>query len=75
MCDYVNINSTSLVSSQGTFLVTQAVSKALVSAGAQKGSIITVGSIVGKVKPLQRAIHHHNNIFLELELCIFFICL
>uniref|UniRef100_A0A673LE39 Estradiol 17-beta-dehydrogenase 8-like n=1 Tax=Sinocyclocheilus rhinocerous TaxID=307959 RepID=A0A673LE39_9TELE len=34
---------------QGTFLVTQAVSKALVSAGAVKGSIITVGSIVGKV--------------------------
>uniref|UniRef100_A0A8C2A0L3 Hydroxysteroid (17-beta) dehydrogenase 8 n=1 Tax=Cyprinus carpio TaxID=7962 RepID=A0A8C2A0L3_CYPCA len=34
---------------QGTFLVTQTVSKALVSAGAVKGSIITVGSIVGKV--------------------------
>ncbi|XP_055076851.2 (3R)-3-hydroxyacyl-CoA dehydrogenase isoform X2 [Misgurnus anguillicaudatus] len=37
------------VNLKGTFLVTQAVSKALVSAGAQKGSIITVGSIVGKV--------------------------
>ncbi|XP_026888293.1 estradiol 17-beta-dehydrogenase 8 isoform X2 [Electrophorus electricus] len=34
---------------QGTFLLTQAVSKALVAAGATKGSIITVGSIVGKV--------------------------
>ncbi|XP_026088358.1 (3R)-3-hydroxyacyl-CoA dehydrogenase [Carassius auratus] len=37
------------VNLKGTFLVTQAVSKALVSAGAVKGSIITVGSIVGKV--------------------------
>ncbi|KAI2653184.1 (3R)-3-hydroxyacyl-CoA dehydrogenase [Labeo rohita] len=37
------------VNLKGTFLVTQAVSKALVSAGAAKGSIITVGSIVGKV--------------------------
>uniref|UniRef100_A0A8C2FAF2 (3R)-3-hydroxyacyl-CoA dehydrogenase n=1 Tax=Cyprinus carpio TaxID=7962 RepID=A0A8C2FAF2_CYPCA len=37
------------VNLKGTFLVTQTVSKALVSAGAVKGSIITVGSIVGKV--------------------------
>uniref|UniRef100_A0A671L808 (3R)-3-hydroxyacyl-CoA dehydrogenase n=1 Tax=Sinocyclocheilus anshuiensis TaxID=1608454 RepID=A0A671L808_9TELE len=37
------------VNLKGTFLVTQAISKALVSAGAVKGSIITVGSIVGKV--------------------------
>lgn len=39
---------------QGTFLMTQAVSKALVSAGAVKGSIITVGSIVGKVTHLEQ---------------------
>uniref|UniRef100_A0AAY4D1G6 (3R)-3-hydroxyacyl-CoA dehydrogenase n=2 Tax=Denticeps clupeoides TaxID=299321 RepID=A0AAY4D1G6_9TELE len=37
------------VNLKGTFLVTQAFSKALVAAGAPKGSIITVGSIVGKV--------------------------
>ncbi|XDV34004.1 hypothetical protein PO909_004228 [Leuciscus waleckii] len=37
------------VNLKGTFLLTQAVSKALVSAGSAKGSIITVGSIVGKV--------------------------
>ncbi len=34
--------------------MTQAVSKALVSAGAVKGSIITVGSIVGKVTYLEQ---------------------
>lgn len=34
---------------QGTFLVTQAFSRAMVAAGVPKGSIITVGSIVGKV--------------------------
>ncbi|XP_016896632.2 (3R)-3-hydroxyacyl-CoA dehydrogenase isoform X2 [Cynoglossus semilaevis] len=33
----------------GSFLVTQAVAQALVSCGSNKGSIITVGSIVGKV--------------------------
>ncbi|XP_076865649.1 (3R)-3-hydroxyacyl-CoA dehydrogenase isoform X1 [Brachyhypopomus gauderio] len=37
------------VNLKGTFLLTQAVSKALVAAGVTKGSIITVGSIVGKV--------------------------
>lgn len=35
---------------QGSFLVTQAVAQALVSCGSNKGSIITVGSIVGKVR-------------------------
>ncbi|XP_022538698.2 estradiol 17-beta-dehydrogenase 8 [Astyanax mexicanus] len=37
------------VNLKGTFLLTQAVSKAAVAAGISKGSIITVGSIVGKV--------------------------
>ncbi|XP_059495725.1 estradiol 17-beta-dehydrogenase 8 isoform X2 [Stegostoma tigrinum] len=37
------------VNLKGTFLVTQAVAKALVASGAEKGSIINVGSIVGKV--------------------------
>lgn len=36
--------------SQGSFLVTQAVAQALVACGAPKGSIVTVGSIVGKVR-------------------------
>ncbi|XP_030645775.1 (3R)-3-hydroxyacyl-CoA dehydrogenase [Chanos chanos] len=43
------------VNLKGTFLLTQAVSKALVAAGASKGSIITVGSIVGKVGNLGQA--------------------
>ncbi|KAM3596466.1 uncharacterized protein V6R79_014953 [Siganus canaliculatus] len=34
---------------KGSFLVTQAVAQALVACGAPKGSIITLGSIVGKV--------------------------
>ncbi|XP_072331344.1 (3R)-3-hydroxyacyl-CoA dehydrogenase isoform X1 [Scyliorhinus torazame] len=37
------------VNLKGTFLVTQTVAKALVASGAKKGSIINVGSIVGKV--------------------------
>lgn len=37
------------VNLKGSFLVTQAVAQALVACGASKGSIITVGSIVGKV--------------------------
>ncbi|KAI4887192.1 hypothetical protein NFI96_018105 [Prochilodus magdalenae] len=37
------------VNLKGTFLLTQEVSKALIAAGVSKGSIITVGSIVGKV--------------------------
>ncbi|KAJ8267460.1 hypothetical protein COCON_G00126320 [Conger conger] len=37
------------VNLKGTFLLTQAVSRALVASGSPKGSIITVGSIVGKV--------------------------
>ncbi|XP_036422961.1 estradiol 17-beta-dehydrogenase 8 [Colossoma macropomum] len=37
------------VNLKGTFLLTQAVSSALVAAGISKGSIITMGSIVGKV--------------------------
>lgn len=36
--------------SQGSFLVIQAVAQALVACGAPKGSIVTVGSIVGKVR-------------------------
>ncbi|NWW97887.1 DHB8 dehydrogenase, partial [Caloenas nicobarica] len=34
---------------QGTFLVTQAVARALVATGAPGGSIVHVGSVVGKV--------------------------
>ncbi|XP_066543300.1 (3R)-3-hydroxyacyl-CoA dehydrogenase [Amia ocellicauda] len=37
------------VNLKGTFLVIQAISRSLVASGAPKGSIITVGSIVGKV--------------------------
>ncbi|XP_060086475.1 (3R)-3-hydroxyacyl-CoA dehydrogenase [Heteronotia binoei] len=37
------------VNLKGTFLVTQAVAQALVESGASGGSIINVGSIVGKV--------------------------
>ncbi|CAB1351110.1 unnamed protein product [Coregonus sp. 'balchen'] len=37
------------VNLKGTFLLTQAVGKALVAFGAPKGSIITVGSIVGNI--------------------------
>ncbi|NWS64651.1 DHB8 dehydrogenase, partial [Chunga burmeisteri] len=40
---------------QGTFLVTQAVARALVATGAPGGSIIHVGSIVGKVGNLGQA--------------------
>ncbi|MEQ2197601.1 hypothetical protein XENOCAPTIV_000838, partial [Xenoophorus captivus] len=36
------------VNLKGSFLVTQAVAQALVACGAPKGSIITLGSIVGK---------------------------
>eukprot|EP00066_Takifugu_rubripes_P026410 XP_011615676.1 PREDICTED: estradiol 17-beta-dehydrogenase 8 [Takifugu rubripes] len=38
------------VNLKGSFLVTQAVAQALVACGTSKGSIITVGSIVGKVR-------------------------
>lgn len=38
------------LSLQGSFLVIQAVARALVASGATKGSLITVGSIVGKVR-------------------------
>ncbi|XP_067331006.1 estradiol 17-beta-dehydrogenase 8 isoform X2 [Channa argus] len=44
-----------LTSIQGSFLVTQAVAQALVACGAPKGSIITVGSIVGKVGNIGQA--------------------
>ncbi|XP_028254173.1 (3R)-3-hydroxyacyl-CoA dehydrogenase [Parambassis ranga] len=40
---------------KGSFLVTQAVAQALVACGASKGSIVTVGSIVGKVGNLGQA--------------------
>uniref|UniRef100_A0A3P8T6W2 (3R)-3-hydroxyacyl-CoA dehydrogenase n=1 Tax=Amphiprion percula TaxID=161767 RepID=A0A3P8T6W2_AMPPE len=43
------------VNLKGSFLVTQAVSQALVACGASKGSIVTVGSIVGKVGNLGQA--------------------
>nr|BAD93257.1 KE6 [Oryzias latipes] len=43
------------VNLKGSFLVTQAVAQALVACGASKGSIITVGSIVGKVGNLGQA--------------------
>ncbi|KAM6899289.1 (3R)-3-hydroxyacyl-CoA dehydrogenase [Xenentodon cancila] len=43
------------VNLKGSFLVTQAVAQALVACGATKGSIITVGSIVGKVGNLGQA--------------------
>lgn len=39
-------------SSQGTFLVMQAVAQALVQSGALGGSIINLGSIVGKVRAM-----------------------
>ncbi|KAM6903148.1 estradiol 17-beta-dehydrogenase 8-like, partial [Lycodopsis pacificus] len=41
--------------SQGSFLVLQAVAQALVACGAPKGSIVTVGSIVGKVGNIGQA--------------------
>ncbi|KAF7652782.1 hypothetical protein LDENG_00092500 [Lucifuga dentata] len=40
---------------KGSFLVTQAVAQALVACGAPKGSIVTVGSIVGKVGNIGQA--------------------
>ncbi|KAM9386173.1 (3R)-3-hydroxyacyl-CoA dehydrogenase [Pholidichthys leucotaenia] len=40
---------------KGSFLVTQAVAQALMACGAPKGSIITVGSIVGKVGNIGQA--------------------
>uniref|UniRef100_A0A672YS97 (3R)-3-hydroxyacyl-CoA dehydrogenase n=1 Tax=Sphaeramia orbicularis TaxID=375764 RepID=A0A672YS97_9TELE len=40
---------------KGSFLVTQAVAQALVACGAPKGSVITVGSIVGKVGNIGQA--------------------
>ncbi|XP_031727220.1 (3R)-3-hydroxyacyl-CoA dehydrogenase isoform X1 [Anarrhichthys ocellatus] len=40
------------VNLKGSFLVLQAVAQALVACGAPKGSIVTVGSIVGKVSAL-----------------------
>ncbi|XP_060706528.1 estradiol 17-beta-dehydrogenase 8 isoform X2 [Hemiscyllium ocellatum] len=43
------------VNLKGTFLVTQAVARALVASGAKTGSIINVGSIVGKVGNLGQA--------------------
>lgn len=43
------------VNLKGTFLMTQAVSKALVANGVNKGSIINMGSIVGKVGNLGQA--------------------
>ncbi|XP_061674906.1 estradiol 17-beta-dehydrogenase 8 isoform X2 [Syngnathoides biaculeatus] len=42
-------SSSSSSSLQGSFLVIRAVARALVASGAPKGSIVTVGSIVGKV--------------------------
>ena len=35
---------------QGTFLVTQAVARAMVEENIQQGSIVNIGSIVGKVR-------------------------
>uniref|UniRef100_A0A8C3CJE5 Estradiol 17-beta-dehydrogenase 8 n=1 Tax=Cairina moschata TaxID=8855 RepID=A0A8C3CJE5_CAIMO len=43
------------VNLQGTFLVTQAVARALVAAGARGGSIVLLGSIVAKVGNLGQA--------------------
>ncbi|XP_074469794.1 (3R)-3-hydroxyacyl-CoA dehydrogenase [Sebastes fasciatus] len=43
------------VNLKGSFLVIQAVSQALVACGAPKGSIVTVGSIVGKVGNIGQA--------------------
>lgn len=53
ICVISNPESFLLRLSQGSFLVTQAVAQALVACGAPKGSIITVGSIVGKVRHQQ----------------------
>uniref|UniRef100_A0AAQ4RME6 (3R)-3-hydroxyacyl-CoA dehydrogenase n=1 Tax=Gasterosteus aculeatus aculeatus TaxID=481459 RepID=A0AAQ4RME6_GASAC len=44
-----------LVNLKGSFLVLQAVAQALVACGAPKGSIVTVGSIVGKVGNIGQA--------------------
>ncbi|KAL4629591.1 estradiol 17-beta-dehydrogenase 8 isoform X2 [Arapaima gigas] len=43
------------VNLKGTFLITQTFSRAMVSSGLPKGSIITIGSIVGKVGNLGQA--------------------
>ncbi|XP_068431975.1 (3R)-3-hydroxyacyl-CoA dehydrogenase isoform X2 [Clinocottus analis] len=43
------------VNLKGSFLVLQAVAQALVACGAPKGSIVTVGSIVGKVGNIGQA--------------------
>lgn len=43
------------VNLKGSFLVTQAIAQALVACGAPKGSIVTVGSIVGKVGNIGQA--------------------
>ncbi|KAM9340382.1 (3R)-3-hydroxyacyl-CoA dehydrogenase [Symphorus nematophorus] len=43
------------VNLKGSFLITQAVAQALVACGAPKGSIVTVGSIVGKVGNIGQA--------------------
>ncbi|XP_034456872.1 estradiol 17-beta-dehydrogenase 8 isoform X2 [Hippoglossus hippoglossus] len=43
------------VNLKGSFLVTQAVAQALVACGATKGSLVTVGSIVGKVGNIGQA--------------------
>ncbi|XP_028316550.1 estradiol 17-beta-dehydrogenase 8-like isoform X2 [Gouania willdenowi] len=47
--DEENFDLVVQVNLKGSFLVTQAVAQALVACGASKGSIVTVGSIVGKV--------------------------
>lgn len=57
---------------QGSFLVTQAVAQALVACGASKGSIITVGSIVGKVR-FEVCNNNVNNLFTYKE-SYFIIC-
>uniref|UniRef100_A0A3Q3EQZ3 Estradiol 17-beta-dehydrogenase 8-like n=1 Tax=Labrus bergylta TaxID=56723 RepID=A0A3Q3EQZ3_9LABR len=51
------------VNLKGSFLITQAVAQALVACGAPKGSIITVGSIVGKVRELQRDVTREEGVF------------
>nr|XP_014428129.1 estradiol 17-beta-dehydrogenase 8-like [Pelodiscus sinensis] len=38
------------VNLKGTFLVTQAVARGLVDSGAPGGSIVNIGSVVGKVR-------------------------
>uniref|UniRef100_A0A8C9SIW7 Hydroxysteroid (17-beta) dehydrogenase 8 n=1 Tax=Scleropages formosus TaxID=113540 RepID=A0A8C9SIW7_SCLFO len=51
------------VNLKGTFLVTQVFSRAMVSSGFPKGSIITIGSIVGKASPSPVYCEREDSVF------------